>query len=64
MANFEISDAPGLNISAVKEVVQSDKVIASLINQYFKIFLSNDQALKNLKSKLIGKNMVARLYLA
>ena len=48
MANFEISDDPGLNISAVKEVVQSDKVIASLINQYFKIFLSNDQALKNL----------------
>lgn len=51
MAHISVAANPTLNIAQVKEVLETDPVIADFINAYFQIFLENDQALKNMIDK-------------
>lgn len=48
MALLVIPAKPVLNVSGVQAVLETDPVISDFINTYFQIFLSNDQALRNL----------------
>lgn len=47
MAVFTIPSEPNFNVTAVTKIEESNYILASFVNEYYQIFLDNDQYLFN-----------------